>query len=104
MGWHAFPTRESLFGALHISVAESNALFMELGEYPRRVPTPKRGPYILRFAAALILVFVASTSAVSSLDAPHAQAAGQVEPGRAPQILVAFTSGEATIAGIALIP
>jgi len=58
----------------------------------------------LKFAAAIILVFVASTSAVSSLDAPHPHAIGQIEPNRAPQILVAFTSGEAMVAGIALVP
>jgi hypothetical protein len=59
----------------------------------------------LRFAAAFILVFVASTSAVSSLDAPHARPlAPTAESGRTPQILLAFTSGEAMFAGIALVP
>ena len=58
----------------------------------------------MRFAAAIILAFVASTSAVSSLDAPHPHAAGQVETAHGPQILVAFTSGEAVVAGIALVP
>lgn len=60
---------------------------------------------ILRFAAAIILVFAASTSTVSSLDAPQAHPIGRAaEQGRAPQILVAFTSGEAMFAGIALVP
>jgi len=59
----------------------------------------------LRFVAAFILAFVASTSAVSSLDAPHAHPlASTTESSRAPQILVAFTSGEAMVAGIALVP
>jgi len=58
----------------------------------------------LKFPAAIILLFVASTSAVSSLDAPNPHAISQIEHGRAPQILVAFTSGGATVASIALVP
>jgi len=59
----------------------------------------------LRFAATILLVFAASTSAVSSLDAPQPHPVGRAAAeGPAPQILLAFTSGEAMFAGIALVP
>jgi len=55
--------------------------------------------------AAVILVFVASTSAGSSLDAPLPRAASrQADPIQSPHIVVAFTSGKAMLAGIALVP
>jgi len=64
-----------------------------------------RRPDILRLAAAIFLIFAASTSTVSSLDAPRAHPVGQAaERDQTPQILVAFTSGEAMVAGIALVP
>jgi hypothetical protein len=60
---------------------------------------------MVRLAAAIFLVFAASTSAVSSLDAPQPHPVGQgAEQGPTPQIRVAFTSGEAVVAGIALVP
>ena len=72
---------------------------------PGRGSHPKHGPGILRFAAAILLVFAASTSTVSSLDAPQPHPMGRViAQGPAPQILVAFTNGEAMFAGIALVP
>jgi hypothetical protein len=59
----------------------------------------------LRLTAAILLVFAASTSSGSTLDAPRAHPASQVsEQSPAPQMLVAFTSGEAMVAGIALVP
>jgi hypothetical protein len=59
----------------------------------------------VKFAVAFILSLIASTSAVSSLDAPlPRRAVHQANTGRAPQLLVAFTSGETTLASIALVP
>jgi len=63
------------------------------------------GKNTVRFAAAFILALTASTSAVSSLDAPlHRADFRQADAGQAPRLLVAFTSGEAILAGIALVP
>lgn len=91
---------------LLISATESNALFTELVEdSPGQGFQSEARADILRFAAAILLVFAASTSTVSSLDAPQPHPASLVtEQGRVPQILVAFTNGEAMVAGIALVP
>lgn len=92
---------------LIISAAESNALFIELDQASpgRDIFGPQHGQNDVRFAAAFILALMGSTSAVSSLDAPlHHSGSQQVDAAPAPQVLVAFTSGEAVLAGIALVP
>jgi len=45
-----------------------------------------------------------STTAVSSLDAPQARMASHETVAKAPHMLIAFTHGEETVAGIVLVP
>jgi hypothetical protein len=59
----------------------------------------------VRIAAAFFVALMGSTTAVSSLDAPQPRIAPQqTAAGKAPRMLVAFTAGDATLAGIALVP
>ena len=58
----------------------------------------------MRFAAVFLVALMGSTTAVSSLDAPQARMASHETVAKAPHMLIAFTHGEETVAGIVLVP
>jgi hypothetical protein len=88
---------------LPISATESNALFIQLGDYSVQGQSGARGN--VRLAAAFFVALMGSTTAVSSLDAPQPRIAShQTTSDKAPRLLVAFTAGDATLAGIVLVP
>jgi hypothetical protein len=88
---------------LPISATESNALFIQLGDYSVQGQSGVGGN--VRLAAAFFVALMGSTTAVSSLDAPQPRIVShQAAPNKAPRMLVAFTAGDATLAGIVLVP
>ena len=86
-----------------ISAAESKALFIELDDTPSK-DNPAADGDGMRFAAVFLMALVSSTTAVSSLDAPQTRIALHETVAKAPHMLVAFTRGEETVAGIVLVP
>ncbi|HEY4274090.1 MAG TPA: hypothetical protein VGM68_01290 [Rhizomicrobium sp.] len=58
----------------------------------------------MKFAAVFMMALMGSTTAVSSLDAPRPRMTSHDEIAKAPHLLVTFTNGDETLAGIVLVP